>query len=807
MSQNPLVPSINCCQPELHFGMQGVARVAVDDAHSQLQVTFLRPINLPQESYLFDPGSYTLTGGQRFFPRILSAEPYPLSSPPGPHASSVLLTLSGPGDFSIYTLTVSGPDIDPFFSSRRLRFRLACEDRFDCRPSAAPSSQPPELDVTIDYLAKDYSSFRQALLDFIPTRLAAWTERSEADIGIMLLELFAATADNLSYMQDRVANEAFLGTATQRRSVAGHLALLGYQMDEGASAYTWLQFQVNDLCSLAAGFKVSNQPGSSDEPIIVFETMDPATLRPEHNQMLLYTWGNEDCCLPASALSAVLVGRYEFLRAGDYLLVEDDSGHRDIVRLSSPPEIVSANDSGLSGFQSSPAPAPLTIVRWSLTTPLNFDYCLADTASSPPRPRTWVRGNLVFATHGETFDEALRDLTDDEKRQLQAEIAARPPGSRVPRQRLPLSMAPLAHLDVSTLALSATGVPTGIQSTPDNLTAVLTRTRNCVSTLQITVDGTTGTWQEEETLLNSGPEDQVFRVEIDDQGQGTVVFGDGVFGLRPDETTTVTASYRVGGGRMGNLAAGTLVRQIVPNPLIDSVTNPLAARGGRDLESRQHARRFGPATAQNPLVAVTTADYQTAAENFVDSNNQNVIQRANALFRWTGSWLTVTLGVEPLGTSGLTADLKQALTDYLATRRLAGYDLEILPAVYVPLEIVIEFCVAPGFRSGDVQQNLLQALSNSTLANGSQGFFSPDLFSFGDSLYVSRLYAAIMAVPGVLSAHIATLARLHSPQPDVETAANLQQGFLSVGADQIIRLDNDPNFPQNGTLSIQPVGN
>ena len=57
---------------------------------------------------------------------------------------------------------------------------------------------------------------------------------------MMLLELFAATADNLSYMQDRVANEAFLGTATQRRSVAGHLALIGYQMDEGASAYTWL---------------------------------------------------------------------------------------------------------------------------------------------------------------------------------------------------------------------------------------------------------------------------------------------------------------------------------------------------------------------------------------------------------------------------------------------------------------------------------------------------------------------------------------------------------------------------------------
>ena len=61
---------------------------------------------------------------------------------------------------------------------------------------------------------------------------------------MMLMELLAATADNLSYMQDRVGNEAFLGTATQRRSVAGHLALLGYQMDQGASAHTWIQFHV-----------------------------------------------------------------------------------------------------------------------------------------------------------------------------------------------------------------------------------------------------------------------------------------------------------------------------------------------------------------------------------------------------------------------------------------------------------------------------------------------------------------------------------------------------------------------------------
>ena len=146
------------------------------------------------------------------------------------------------------------------------------------------------------------------------------------------------------------------------------------------------------------------------------------------------------------------------------------------------------------------------------------------------------------------------------------------------------------------------------------------------------------------------------------------------------------------------------------------------------------------------------------------------------------------------------------LIAFLNGRRLAGYDLEVLPALYVPLDIIVEFCTAAGFRPSDVQQSLLQALSNATLPGGRLGFFHPSLFSFGDPVYVSKLYAGIMAIPGVDSAQITRLARLHSPSPDADTSTNLAQGYLSVAPDQIVRLNNDRNFPQNGTLSILPKG-
>ena len=790
--QNSLLPTIQCPVPVLAPGAQGVARVAVDDANIRLIVTFLTPITSSQRQYLGNPLNYTLTGGQRLFPRILAATLPVVSSPPGSESQSVVLALNRLGDFSIYTLTVNGPDIDPFFCSAKFRFRLSCDDPFDCSTPVTQPAQQPEIAVAIDYLTKDYAGFRQALIDFIPTRLPDWTERNEADLGMMLVELFSSTADNLSYMQDRVANEAFLGTATQRRSVAGHLALIGYQMDDGASAHTWLQFQVNSAQPLLAGFKVSNDPSASDDPVIVFETLMDVQLDPTCNEMSLYDWGNLDCCLSQTQLSAALAGDFDHLKVGDYLVFDADSGQRDVVRLAVDPQIIQVMPQPMS---SPPVSVTLTVISWGADTPLTHDYCVSGTT---------VHGNVVPATHGETVFETLRLLSDQDKAAVNAAIASRAAGARVPRQRLSLRQAPLAHLDTSTQALGqSTATATAVQSTNSSFTA---RAPRSVSTLQLTVDGEL--WQEKTSLLESGSNDTVFRVEMDDQGQATVIFGDGVFGMRPLETSTVMATYRIGSGSTGNVGADSLVlaRPTGPAPWLNSVTNPLAATGGRDWESRDHARRVAPSLFHQPLVTVSASDYQAAAASFVDSSGKVAIQRANASFLWTGSWLTVTLTVDPFGTEGLTADLKQQLADYLNSKRLSGYDIQISGPIYVPVDLALQVSVVTGSQQSDVEQALLEAFSSGTLPGGSNGFFHPDNFTFGDNLHASRIYAAAMAVTGVRSVTITRLARLHAAQPEQETTLNLAQGYLSVGADEVIRLDNDRNFPENGTLSVTSSG-
>lgn len=115
----------------------------------------------------------------------------------------------------------------------------------------------------IDYLARDFSSFRQSLLDLIPAKLPEWTDRSEANFGVVLIEQFAYMADILSYYQDRIANEMFLSTAQERRNVIEHLRLIGYEMVPAAPAAARLSVIVSNDRNQVIEIRKSDQFATS----------------------------------------------------------------------------------------------------------------------------------------------------------------------------------------------------------------------------------------------------------------------------------------------------------------------------------------------------------------------------------------------------------------------------------------------------------------------------------------------------------------------------------------------------------------
>ena len=204
----------------------GLDYVEVSD-HTQtvLCVHFLGPVpcHLSEKNI-------RIQGGQRIQNiQVVSISP---RSPQQTTSDNCLkVTVNKPGDFSSYTLQVVAddpnqphPDFDPRYAEISFSFKVNCPSDLDCKTQ---TTCPPEQlqEPEISYLAKDYASFRQLILDRLSLIMPEWKERHVPDLGITLVELLAYVGDYLSYYQDAVATEAYLDTARQRISVSRQVVL------------------------------------------------------------------------------------------------------------------------------------------------------------------------------------------------------------------------------------------------------------------------------------------------------------------------------------------------------------------------------------------------------------------------------------------------------------------------------------------------------------------------------------------------------------------------------------------------------
>jgi hypothetical protein len=732
--------------------------------------------------------------------------------------------VSEPGDFSDYTLKITDPAVDIFYSHVLFNFKAGCPTHFDCRAAnVCPSVIFKQPDL--DYMAKDYASFRRALLDLIPTLKPSWTEQHEADIGMALVELLAYAGDQISYYQDTVSNELYLGTARQRISVRRLARLVDYQMNEGSSARAFIHFQLSKATtgSIPAGTQVLAKIGvpirgklppfgpvfgaadagaARAATTTIFETMTGADYSDALNAISVYTWGNAQCCLPRGTTSVYLQGDLSAtagpepwrLRPGDFLLFEEvlgpvtglaadaDPAHRQVVRLT---DVQSANDPFTGG-----PPLPLTLVTWArddqLTSPLCLSVRLPD--NSVVNGVSVARGNLVLADHGQTVSEWFPGDPADPT------VPGIIVGERAFRYRL--QQAPLSwRIPYTKSAGPATTAASVLETDPHTAKPQVTRLDVHTDTQVL------ASWQPLLDLLSSHALDRVFAVETENDGSALLRFGDGQYGLDPPSGSHIFAQYRIGTGTAGNAGADSLVHVINPGtvlnfPSLTAVRNPLPAWGGTEPESLDQVKLLAPAAFRaSQHRAVTEEDYAHAAEL------QPEVAQAVATFRWTGSWYTVFITVDPFGRNNVPQELRDRVRDWVTSFTQAGYDLEINAPVYVPLDIAIDICVTPYHFRGDVEQALLIALENQAHPDGTTGFFYPDRFGFGQPLYLSQLYAAVMAVEGVESASAKRFQRFGKVAQH-----ELEQGYIAMDRLEIARLDNDRNFPENGVLTLNMGG-
>lgn len=772
------------------------------------------------------PGSFaaanvSITGGERVRPIVV----LDAKIGTGPDADILTVEVEQPGDFSLYTLSlVRGPHdlappagIDPRLAWVEFSFKVECPADFDCAPRRVCPPEPrPQPEI--NYLAKDYASFRRLLLDRMSLLIPDWRERNPADLGITLVELFAYIGDQLSYQQDAVATEAYLDTARKRISLRRHARLVDYFVDDGASARVWVQLSAEaDNVVVPSGTQIFTRleriparisPASQTladalrQAPTAFETLHSVRLFAAHNALPFYTWGDRECCLPKGATRATLAGHFPSLAAGDVLIFEEARGpltgeeedadrtRRCALRLTA----ARAFDAADASLTDPLTGQSITTIEWMPADALPFPFCLSgftdeEHGATFRDDLSLARGNIVLADHGATVrDESLGSVPKSPillPPDPGMDRCQRPP-PRFARSRFQpaLHARPLTHSTLYDAALPAS------ESLDVDPAAAPPAVR-----LHSKLDLDEDDWSPQRDLLGSDSDATEFVVETEHDGTAFLRFGDDEHGRAPEPGTVFTATYRVGNGRAGNIGAESLAHIVTNDPAITGVRNPLPAAGGTDPETAEEIRRDAPVAFRTQQRAVTEADYARAAERDCRA------QRAAATLRWTGSWHTVFVTADRFDGLPLTDSFEAEMRREIEPFRMAGHDLEIDTPRYVSLELEMFVCVKPDYFRSDVRAALLEVFSNGVLTDGRRGVFHPDFFTFAQTVYLSPFIAAAQAVPGVASVEVTTF-----QHQGLGETSGLTNGFLTMNRLEIARLDNDPNFPERGRFTLNLGG-
>ena len=755
-----------------------------------------------------------ISGGVRVTGIALAAEPVL-------NGREIRLKVDEAGDFSWYTLSLidpadpeaPAPGFDICLSSIRFSFKAGCPSEFDCADEHdCPPATPPE--PRLDYLAKDYDSFRRLMLDRMAQLVPGFAERSPADFTVALVETLAYVGDHLSYTQDAVATEAYLGTARRRTSLRRHARLLDYPLHDGCNARVFVTVEAvaaAEAKTIPAGTVLLATAGAGDPVrgrdlldqlplpgVEVFETLHDQVLHAAHSQIAIHDFADPAYCLPRGTTAAALVDTPALaLAAGDVLILEEilspttgqaadvDASHRHPVRLTA----VAPGHDDLTATD-------LLLIEWHGDDALPFPLCVSHEfeigGALVKQAIAVARGNVVLADHGLTrpWQTLEPPVVGD----------GGTPALRLPyRPRLKesgLAFAEPYDHDVATdarqpLAASRVLSQEARQARPADMMLVADDS----SLFGDQPDPDETPWTPQRDLLGSERFAREFVVETENDGSAWLRFGDNQFGAAPVAGQRLLARYRLGGGTRGNVGAEALSALISDDADlmlgIKSLRNPLPARGGAEPETLDAIRLNAPEAFRTQERAVTTDDYARAAERHPD------IQRAAARLRWTGSWYTVFLMLDRRDGKPVDADFKATMRAFLERFRLAGYDFEFADPVHVPLDIQLQVCVAGGYFAADVKAALIAAFTAGVDRHGRPGFFHPDRYTFGTPLYLSAVVATAMAVAGVASVEVRRFQRWGR-----SAKGELAAGVITASPLEVLRADGDLNFPENGQIGF-----
>lgn len=595
---------------------------------------------------------------------------------------------------------------------------------------------------------RDFQSLVDEAKRLVQQRCPEWTDHNVSDPGVTLIEAFAQMVDQVIYRLNRVPDRHYLA----------FLDLLGVRPFPPTAARGTTTFWLS-----------AAQPA----PVLVRAETEVATARTDTDEAIVFSTAEDLSIVPCSlAELATWDGVTETSRTAQRAAGEP------VECFSDPPRVGDAVLFGLSdavpscavllrldcpvgGAGIDPRDPPLVWEAWTGT---DWTRCDVDrdhtgglnrpgdvvlhvpakhTLSAKARARAgWLRCRVIENSTGRAY------RTSPQIRSVQAmtiggtvdvvnaetvhdEMLGRSDGA--PGQRFALGHAPVLPWEHQGL-------------------------------LDVVTESRVQTWTPVHDFAASGPDDRHYRL---DRSGGTVEFGPMVrrpdgstrqFGAIPAKDSRLRLSaYRIGGGRRGNVARGTIRVLKTSVPYVARVENRHPAIGGIDGETMPEVRLRGPLELRAGGRAVTADDFEELARQVAPDAARVRCVPAGPGAADVGNVRLVVVPWVPADEHGRLAyqdisrppdDLLRRIAEHLEPRRLVGTRLIVGPPDYVGVTIVARVSRAPGAQDAtQLRELLLQLLYRylSPLDGGPEGTGWP----FGRSLPAFELAGLLADAPGV----------------------------------------------------------
>lgn len=526
------------------------------------------------------------------------------------------------------------------------------------------------------------------------------TSRADDDTAIAMLDAWAVVADSLTFYTEQIANEHYVRTAAERRSVGELGRLIGRTLRPGLAAELDLAFMMDSTPGAPAslllepGTGVQSDPEPGNDPA-VFETVEQLEVRPSWNRLRARAGVRQ--IMTGSTRTVYLDGTATKLRRGDAIAFRAPNG---VVQFGLVSQITTVD--GVPPKPDDPGRLGCTIVRFENTelwTDSGLPGSFAVGSAPAPGPLTGAAGWLA----GEVYTAA--------------ELAARAAERRIELAEIEASLAGVEDQPGAIVAFRTTAALFGAQAPDSNSLATALK-------------------QELKALPN--PPDAAFSTKVDSVVSGTLFpWGTGTAANMPGGSST---SIRLDNG-YPTIAGGNIVML-----LCDGISAPYMV-GSAAIEGFASAGVSGKSTrltllnnAMRHLFAIRRTavhgepeQLRLALEPITASVTQNTIELEGfALGLLPGRLVAVSgrTASDPGTTVVHVTTLAEVIHDFTSARRTSLTLAESLPADLDPLTVTI----------------------NANVLRGSHGHTRHDVLGSGDSRRVFQTFRLSQAPLTYLSA-------------------------------------------------------